>query len=193
MRLYHSKNLEEWTEIAPPLTRKSQLDMAGDPNSGGIWAPDISYKDGLIYLVYTDVKSKNATWYNAHNYTVWASSIEGPWSEPVYLNSSGFDPSFFHDDDGTSWLVNMREGFTGILIQQFNTDTKTLTGPVYNVYAGTNAGYTEGPHVYKKNGWYYLLTEKGGTAVWGIKSYQSHDQAKIIDRPYETNARIILF
>ncbi len=75
----------------------------------------------------------------------------------VYLNSSGFDPSFFHDDDGTSWLVNMREGFTGILIQQFNTDTKTLTGPVYNVYAGTNAGYTEGPHVYKKNGWYYLL------------------------------------
>lgn len=183
VRLYHSKNLEEWTEIKPPLTRKSQLDMTGDPNSGGIWAPDISYKDGLFYLVYTDVKSKIATWYNVHNYTVWASSIEGPWSEPVYLNSSGFDPSFFHDDDGTSWLVNMREGFKGILVQQFDTDSKKLSGPVFNVYAGTSEGYTEGPHIYKKNGWYYLLTAEGGT---GFGHQVTIARSKKLTGPYET-------
>ncbi len=183
VRLHHSTNLEDWEEIAPPLTRKSQLDMTGDPNSGGIWAPDISYKDGLFYLVYTDVKSKNATWYNDHNYTVWASSIEGPWSEPVYLNSSGFDPSFFHDEDGKTWLVNMREGFRGILIQQFDTDVKKLTGPVHTIYRGTRAGLTEGPHVYRINGYYYLLVAEGGT---GFGHQITIARSKELTGPYET-------
>jgi xylan 1,4-beta-xylosidase len=183
VRLYHSKDLQNWTELAPPLTRKSQLDMSGDPNSGGVWAPDISYRDGLFYLVYTDVKSKTVCWYNAHNYVVWASSIEGPWSDPVYLNSSGFDPSLFHDDDGRTWLVNMREGFLGILVQEFDTSAKKLTGPVLNVYPGSGAGYTEGPHLYRRGEYYYLLTAEGGT---GFGHQITVARSKCLAGPYET-------
>lgn len=163
IRLYHSKDLENWTEIAPPITRSSQLNMLGNPNSSGVWAPDITYKDGIFYIVYSDVKSKQATWYNVHNYIIWASSIEGPWSEPEYLNSIGFDPSLFHDTDGKTWLVSMREGFKGILIQEFDIQTKQLVGPEHFIFKGTEAGYTEGPHIYKRNNYYYLLTAEGGT------------------------------
>ncbi|MDQ0899233.1 beta-xylosidase [Paenibacillus sp. V4I7] len=62
---------------------------------------------GVYYLIYTDVKSRIGAFKDTHNYLVIATDISGHWSEPIYLNSSGFDPSLFHDDDGRKWLVNM--------------------------------------------------------------------------------------
>jgi len=183
VRLHHSRDLCTWTEITPPLRRKSQLDMTGDPNSGGIWAPDISVKDGRFYLVYTDVKSKQGIWYNTLNYLVCTDDIRGDWSDPVYLNSSGFDPSLFHDDDGRSWLVNMKNGFGGILIQEFDVKTGQLTGDVCNIYPGSGAGYTEGPHIYKRQGFYYLIVAEGGT---GFGHRVTVARAQKISGPYET-------
>lgn len=94
----------------------------------------------------------------------------GPWSEPVYLNSSGFDPSLFHDDDGSKWLLNMiwdfrkgRNPFGGIVMQEYSPSEKRLVGPVTPIFKGTELGFTEGPHLYKRNGYYYLLTAEGGT------------------------------
>ena len=91
-----------------PLDRAAQLDMRGNPDSCGVWAPCLSYADGLFWLVYTDVKRFDGNFKDAHNYIVTAPAIEGPWSDPVYVNSSGFDPSLFHDDDGRKWFLNMQ-------------------------------------------------------------------------------------
>ncbi|MGY4688630.1 glycoside hydrolase family 43 protein [Salibacterium sp. K-3] len=170
VELYHSRDLEHWEMLPAPLNRRSQLDMIGNCDSGGIWAPCLSYSDGLFYLIYTDMKNRSGAYKDAHNYLVTAENIEGPWSEPVYLNSSGFDPSLYHEEDGTKWLLNMlwdyRSGnhsFAGIVIQQYSPEKRRLTGPVKNIFKGTSLGVTEAPHVYKRDGYYYLVTAEGGT------------------------------
>ncbi|HZG84554.1 glycoside hydrolase family 43 protein [Paenibacillus sp.] len=170
VQIHHSRDLCNWRLLTHPLTRKSQLDMIGNPSSGGIWAPCLSYSDGMFYLVYTDVKSHLGPFKDTHNYLVTAADILGPWSEPVYLNSSGFDPSLFHDDDGRKWLLNMvwdhrkgRNRFGGILIQEYDPGKQKLIGPIHNIFRGTSLGLTEGPHLYKRGGYYYLLTAEGGT------------------------------
>ncbi|MDO5425283.1 MAG: glycoside hydrolase family 43 protein [Eubacteriales bacterium] len=163
VRLWHSKDLAHWEQIPSPLNRVSQLNMLGDPTSGGIWAPDISYDGKRFYLVFTDVKTKKGRYYNNHNYLVWADNIEGPWSEPVYLNSTGFDPSLLHDTDGRKYLVNMRNGFKGVLVQELDPETGKLLGEARNVFRGTEIGCTEGPHIYHFGDWYYCLVAEGGT------------------------------
>ena len=70
-----------------------------------MWAPDLSYRDGRFYLVYTDVASFDSGYWDPQNYLITAPDITGPWSDPVVLHGRGFDPSLFHDDDGTSWLL----------------------------------------------------------------------------------------
>jgi xylan 1,4-beta-xylosidase len=172
VRIHHSRDLLHWRTIKSPLTRRSQLEMSGNPNSCGVWAPCLSHDGQRFYLIYTDVKSWNdGPFKDCHNYLVTATDIEGEWSEPVYLNSSGFDPSLFHDTDGRKWLVNMRwehrigkNQFSGILLQEFDPVQNRLVGEIKNIFLGTNLGLVEGPHLYKRNGWYYLLTAEGGTS-----------------------------
>lgn len=168
VRIHHSRDLVHWKPIQSPLTRTSQLHMEGNIDSGGVWAPCLSYDNGVFYLIYTDVKSRVGAFKDTHNYLVTATNIEGPWSEPVYLNSSGFDPSLFHDEDGRKWLVNMiwdhRKGknrFSGIVLQEFSVQEHKLTGPAVNIFKGTELGLTEAPHLYKYKGYYYLLTAEG--------------------------------
>jgi xylan 1,4-beta-xylosidase len=170
VQIHHSRDLVHWELLPHPLNRHTQLDMRGDVNSGGVWAPCLSYEDGLYYLIFTDVKSRKGAFKDTHNYLVTADDIRGPWSEPVYLNSSGFDPSLFHDDDGRKWLINMvwdhrkgRNRFGGIVLQEYDAAERKLTGPARTIFEGTELGFTEGPHLYKYNGYYYLLTAEGGT------------------------------
>ncbi|KQO16681.1 glycoside hydrolase family 43 protein [Paenibacillus sp. Leaf72] len=170
VQIHHSRDLKNWRVLTHPLTRASQLDMIGNPDSGGVWAPCLSYHNGIFYLVFTDVKSHMGPFKDTHNYVVTATEIMGPWSEPIYLNSSGFDPSLFHDEDGTKWLVNLtwdhRKGknpFGGIVIQQYSEELKALTGPIQTIFDGTPLGLTEGPHIYRHDGYYYLITAEGGT------------------------------
>jgi xylan 1,4-beta-xylosidase len=190
VQIHHSRDLVNWRLLTRPLERKSQLDMVGNPDSCGIWAPCLSYSDGVFYLIYTDVKYwKREPYKIAYNYLVTASSIKGPWSEPVFLNGSGFDPSLFHDDDGRKWFLNMlwdhrkqNNRFAGILLQEFCPETKTLIGPVKNIFKGTERGLVEGPHLYKRNGWYYLLTAEGGTEYAHAATLA---RSRNIDGPYE--------
>lgn len=190
VQIHHSRDLANWRLLTRPLDRLSQLNMIGNPDSGGIWAPCISYSDGQFYLIYTDVKAWKGNAYKiAHNYLVTAPSIEGPWSEPVFLNSSGFDPSLFHDDDGRKWLLNMlwdhrkeNNRFAGILLQELCPKTRRLIGPVKNIFKGTERGLVEGPHIYKRDGWYYLLTAEGGTEYAHACTLA---RSRKIDGPYE--------
>lgn len=197
VQIFHSRDLVNWKLVCRPLNRAQQLDMRGDPDSCGIWAPCLSYADGQFWLIYTDVKRYDGSYKDTHNYLVTAPSIEGPWSDAIYLNSSGFDPSLFHDDDGRKWLLNMvwdhrgaasaskrpRSGFFGgILLQQYDHETQKLTGPITNIFRGTPLGLVEGPHVYKRNGWYYLITAEGGT---GYNHAVTHARSRSLTGPYE--------
>jgi xylan 1,4-beta-xylosidase len=192
VRLHHSRDLVHWRTLKPPLRRTSQLSMQGNPNSCGIWAPCLSHDGERFYLIYTDVKSWNdGPFKDTHNYLVTATDIEGQWSEPVYLNSSGFDPSLFHDTDGRKWFLNMRwehragkNQFSGILLQEFDPKQNKLVGSIKNIFTGTPIALTEGPHIYKRNGWYYLLTAEGGTSYEHAVTLA---RSKTLDGDYEVH------
>lgn len=183
VRLWHSADLQNWTQIPSPLQRESQLNLQGDPCSGGVWAPCLTYDGQRFFLVYTDVKTKKGRFYNTHNYVVWADDIYGPWSEPVYLNSIGFDPSLFHDTDGRKYLVNMINGFKGILVQELEPETMKLIGERKLVYEGSGIGCLEGPHMYHIGQWYYLVAAEGGT---GYNHGVTMARAKSVWGPFET-------
>ena len=192
VEIHHSRDLKNWQLCCRPLTRRSQIDMWGDPDSGGIWAPDISFHDGIYYLVYTDVKNYHGIFRDTHNYLVTAGSINGPWSEPVYLNSTGFDPALFFDD-GKVWLLNMtndfrpwKNRFSGISLHEYSINEKSLTGSPEIIFAGTELGFTEGPHMYKQNGFYYLLVAEGGTSY---NHAVTMARSKKIEGPYEVDPR----
>jgi xylan 1,4-beta-xylosidase len=183
VQIHHSRDLVHWQLITRPLNRPSQLNMLGDPDSCGVWAPCLSYDNGLFYLIYTDVKrygrtstggaSGGASLRDFHNYLVTCDRIDGEWSDPVYLNSSGVDPSLFHDEDGRKYLVNQlwdyRPGnnrFAGIVLQEYSASAQKLIGARTNIFKGTDLGLTEAPHLYKRAGFYHLITAEGGTG-WG--------------------------
>ncbi|MFC5449862.1 glycoside hydrolase family 43 protein [Paenibacillus aestuarii] len=191
VQIHHSRDLIHWRLLTHVLTRKSQLDMQGNIDSGGVWAPCLSYDNGTFYLIYTDVKSRIGAYKDTHNYLVTATHIEGPWSEPVYLNSSGFDPSLFHDEDGRKWIVNMlwdsRKGhnrFAGVVLQEYSLKEQKLIGPITNIFRGTELKLTEGPHLYKYNGYYYLLTAEGGTQY---NHAATMARSRNIQGPYEVD------
>ena len=189
VQIHHSKDLANWQLITRPLNRKSQLDMRGDPDSCGVWAPCLTHDGDKFWLVFTDVKRKDGAFKDAHNYIVTAPDIMGPWSDPVYVNSSGFDPSLFHDDDGRKWFVNMMWDhrarpltFAGIALQEWDPASGKLVGERKNIFTGTDLKLVEGPHLYKRNGWYYLLTAEGGT---GYSHACTLARSRQIDGPYD--------
>ncbi|MFP4427061.1 MAG: glycoside hydrolase family 43 protein [Spirochaetaceae bacterium] len=198
--IYSSIDLLRWELRATPLDRPDMLDMRGNPPSGGVWAPCLSHDGERFHLIYTDVKGwvgsadgSNAGFKDSHNYLVTAPSVEGPWSERTYLNSSGFDPSLFHDDDGSKWLLNMqwdyrvgKNHFSGIVVQEFDPETGRLTGPITNIFRGTSVALTEAPHLYKRNGWYYLMTAEGGTSYGHAVTLA---RSRRITGPYELHPR----
>lgn len=198
VQIHHSRDLKNWRLLSRPLQRASQVNMLGDPDGCGVWAPCLSYADGRFWLIYTDVKrygrttvggASGASLRDFHNYLVTCETIDGEWSEPVYLNSSGFDPSLFHDDDGRKWLLNQlwdhrpgRNRFAGIVLQEFSADEGRLVGERKVIFKGTPIGLTEAPHLYKRDGWYYLITAEGGTG-WGHAVTMA--RSRTIDGPYE--------
>jgi xylan 1,4-beta-xylosidase len=204
VQIHHSKDLANWDLVIRPLNRKAQLDMRGEPDSCGVWAPCLTHDGDKFWLVYTDVRRKDGSFKDTHNYVVTAPKIEGPWSDPVHVNSSGFDPSLFHDDDGKKWFINMLwdhrsrpRSFAGIRLQEYDAKAEKLVGPSKTVFHGTDLDLVEGPHLYKRNGYYYLLTAEGGTGydhactlarsrdIWG--PYEVHPQQHVLtskDHPH---------
>ncbi len=169
VQIHHSKDLKNWKLVTRPLNRISQLDLKGCPDSCGVWAPCLSYDNGVFYLVYSNVRSFDGVWKDTPNYLVTTTDILGEWSEPIYLSSRGFDGSLFHDNNGKKWFLNMlvdhRNGlfFGGIEMQEYSTARKKLIGEVHYLTKGTSLGLSEGAHIYQKDKYYYLLLAEGGT------------------------------
>jgi xylan 1,4-beta-xylosidase len=170
--IFHSRDLVRWTQIGHVLDRASQIKLDGLGVSRGIFAPTIRYSAGMFYMVTTLVDGGG-------NFFVTATDPAGPWSDPVWLRDiDGIDPSFFFDDDGRAYLLNngpppdgrsLYDGHRAIWLQEFDVKTAQLIGPrEIIVNGGTDLArhpiWIEGPHLFKRAGWYYLICAEGGTA-----------------------------
>ncbi|EFX00212.1 beta-xylosidase [Grosmannia clavigera kw1407] len=196
VQIHHSTDLANWTLVARPLQRASQLDLRGRPDSGGVWAPDLSHDGTSFWLVFSDMRRRAGSFKDVHNYVVRAPTIAGPWTDPVHVGSSGFDPSVFHDPvDGRTWLANMLwdhrrrhhgTAFGGIALQQLELDPDgnhcRLVGPRRTIFRGSPLRLTEAPHLYRRGEFYYLLTAEGGT---GYHHAVTVARARDLAGPYE--------
>ncbi len=171
--IYHSRDLKTWTLRTHALTEERHLDLLRLPSAKGVWAPCLTHdgETGLFHLAYSLMLSHNARYFDVDNFLVTSPSIDGPWSAPVYLHSVGFDPSFLHDGDGRKYVAclewELRDGPGrpgGIVVQEYDPVKKTMVGPLRKVWdGGTKRGCVEGPHLYKRGPWYYLMCAEGGT------------------------------
>jgi len=189
--IYQSTDLENWRLVARPLDRTSLLDLRGEEASCGVWAPCLTHDGNRFHLVYSDAKGKFPHSWDVDNYLITAEDISGPWSERVLLNHCGFDPSLFHDSDGRKWLTTLsqdqrpgRNRFGGIELQEYDQEKKCLVGDARIIYYGTELGCTEGPHLYRHNGFYYLMLAEGGTG-WGHAVTVA--RSKTLTGPYEVD------
>lgn len=185
--IFHSTDLCRWEQIGHVLTRESQLVFNGDSMSRGMFAPCIRYHKGIFYVACTNVS-------HGGNFYVTAKDPAGPWSDPVYLpeeEAKGIDPSLFFDGD-TCYYIGQRtkenaayNGDCEVWIQELDLEKGQLTGPVSVLWDGAmkHAVWPEGPHIYKRGDYYYLLIAEGGTSV-------SHSicvaRSKSLRGPYES-------
>lgn len=164
--IYHSKNLVNWELINYCLTSDSQLPLKGCRPSGGIYAPTIRYHDGMFFMVTTIV--------DKGNFIVYTEDIRGKWSEPVWVKQGGIDPSLFWDDDGTCYFVSngSETGEDGIYLCKIDPFTGIMLTPSQLISRGCGGKYAEAPHIYKRNGWYYLMLAEGGTEYGHTETMQ---------------------
>ena len=151
--IYHSRDLAHWRLLGHCLSRPSQLPLAGVNASGGVWAPTLRHHEGVFYMTTTNVSAGG-------NFIVTARAPEGPWSEPIPVEQRGIDPSLFFDRDGSVIYTTSSEG---ALSSRIDVTTGKLLSEPKVVWAGTGGQYPEGPHLYFRDGWYYLLLSEGGT------------------------------
>jgi xylan 1,4-beta-xylosidase len=194
VQFHHSRDLIHWRLIGHALTREPQLNLRGIADSGGVWAPSLSFADGQFWLVHTLVRTSGLSrpFKDVGIYLATAPNILGPWSEPVALNAIGFDPSLFHDDGGRKWLVNMmwdfrpgKNRFAGIVVQEYDAVAQKLVGPMTRVLV--KQVLTEGPNLYKHNHWHYLMLAEGGTG-WNHGIAMARSRA--ITGPYELDPQL---
>lgn len=167
--IYASRDLINWKLISNALNRLDQLpELAFLPRgaTSGLYAPTLRYRDGKFYIMNTVA---NQALYS-ENYTRWDNYIltstdpyeSSSWSDPVHFDFPGIDPDVFWDDDGTTYLTGSFDG-EAILQAPIDLDTGEVFGPLKDIWNGTGLPSPEAPHIYKKDGWYYLLTAEGGT------------------------------
>ncbi len=194
INIYHSKDLTNWSLHSRPLNKKSLLDLKGVPDGGGIWAPCLSYDGKKVYLVFTVVKERGPMM-QTDNYLIETEDINGEWLERVYLNSIGFDPSLFHDDDGKKYLISLEnhyeknKRFNGLYIEEYDHKNKKLTGGRRLLYKEPTGELVEGSHIYKKDGYYYLLKAQGGT---GVRHSAQMARSKSLFGTWEEDSQILL-
>lgn len=190
--VYHSKDLKNWELLTHVLTNDEQVDLKKLPSAKGIWAPCLTYceSEDLFYVVYGVMNSMNARYFDIDNFLITAREITGPWSDPVYLHSSGFDASILHDTDGRKYIVSLdwetREGYEkpgSICMAEYSPQKREIIGYPKRIWrGGTDRGCIEAPHLTKKNGYYYIMCAEGGT---GYNHCVTMGRAENVWGPYE--------
>lgn len=156
--LFESRDLVNWTQIGHVLTRREQIMLEDIASSGGVFAATIRHHDGRFYVTTTN----NTT---QQNFYVWTEDIHGSWSDPIFVQQDGIDPSFFFEDGNTYFMSTGVDDFGvgGIIQSQIDLQTGKKLTPSRSIWKGTGGRYVEGPHLYKIGDWYYLLASEGGT------------------------------
>lgn len=190
--VYHSRDLKNWELYTHVLTDDTAVNLRKLPSAKGIWAPCLTWceEEGLFYVVYGVMNSMNARYFDINNYVITASDIRGPWSEPVYLHSSGFDASMFHDADGKKYVVSLewetREGYEkpgAICMVEYSPEKKEIIGYPKRIWSGgTDRGCIEAPHLTRRGEYYYIMCAEGGT---GYNHCVTMGRSKNVWGPYE--------
>lgn len=187
--IFHSRDLVHWQQIGHAIDRLSQIDLREIHPACGLYAPTIRYSNGIFYIINTLVAGKG----RSGNFIITATNPAGPWSEPYWLEAEGIDPSLFFDDDGRVWYVGNRtatnpqyEGHTEIWLQELDLPSMQLIGETWAIWDGAVKGavWAEGPHIYKIDGFYYLLASEAGTEHHHALSVA---RSESIQGPYKGN------
>ena len=169
--VFHSKDLVNWELISYAVQRPKQVELpVGLKDSRGTYAATIREHNGVFYIINTCVACGG-------NFYVTATNPAGPWSDPIWTNTHGIDPSLFWDDDGRSYYIGhgyrgkgerQWESQEGAWMQEIDLKTGKMIGEMKQLTYGhaSNARWTEGPHLYKINGKYLLLVAEGGTGFF---------------------------
>lgn len=171
--IFHSRDLIHWEQIGHGIERPDQLDYKNCETSLGLWAPTIRYHKGTFYIINTFVSEGREA--RRDNYIITAADPAGPWSDPVFVeHADGIDSSLFFDDDDSMWYVGnficpeaLFEGHHGIYLCELDPKTFQFKGERHILWDGNQSRnkWLEAPHIYKKDGYYYLLAAEGGTFV----------------------------
>ena len=170
--VFHSTDLAHWEPVGHVIDRAGQVDLGGIASSGGLFAPTLRHHDGMFWVVCTLVDPDDPA--RGGDFLVTATDPAGPWSDPVWIDADGIDPSVFFDDDGRVWLHGTRlvrdpqwHDQTEVWLREYDTAQKVVVGPEYVLWSGALLGavWAEGPHLYRVDGTYYLLAAEGGTDV----------------------------
>lgn len=164
--LFESSDLVNWKQIGHCITRKSQIELEKINSSGGIFAPTIRYNNGRFYMVTTNDTTHK-------NFYVWTDNIYGEWSEPVYVDRDGIDPSLFFEDGRTYFLSNGSDdyGVSGVVQCEIDIETGKKLSESRTIWQGSGGRFLESPHMYKINGEYYLMAAEGGTEYGHMITY----------------------
>ncbi|KAJ0426194.1 putative glycosyl hydrolase [Aspergillus carlsbadensis] len=177
--IYHSTDLLNWNVIGHVLTRREQLDMRTTEPSGGIWAPTIRHRDGRFYVsVGCTQRFRPKEWdiviprgFYVTTDDIWA---QDSWSNPIYFDVPGIDQDLFFDTNGKTYFSAVNQitqpGIEkhALGLATFTTEIDLSTGrclskPAWNCISHHGIGIAEGPHIFQKDGYYYLSTAEGGT------------------------------
>lgn len=179
--IYASKDLISWNQIGNAINRRAQLSLRlSDTNlvpldnegevmlaTGGLYAPTIRQHNGIVYVVCTNVIHRESSAKDeTENFIVSTHNIwSDEWSDPVYFEFQGIDPSLFFDQDGKAYIHGSAAPGPMTKIHLFEIDMATgkKISEEKKIWDGTGGIYPEGPHIYKRDGWYYLLISEGGT------------------------------
>lgn len=180
--LFESSDLVNWKQIGYVLTRSSQVMLDKINSSGGVFAPTIRCNNGRFYMVTTNDTTHQ-------NFYVWTDDIYGEWSEPIYVDQGGIDPSLYFEDGHAYFMSNGQDdnGIGGVVQCEIDIATGKKLSPSRCIWQGSGGRYLESPHMYKINGRYYLMAAEGGTeyghmitcaradSVWGEFTGNPHN------------------
>ena len=144
--VFHSKDLVNWELIGYCIDRPTQL-----PRGLNIFATTIRYHGGTFYMITTNIGAEG-------NFYVTAKDPAGPWSDPVFIQAQGIDPDLFFDDDGKAYVIS-----STFILFEIDLNTGKFISEGRKIWNGNGGRYPEGPHIYKKDGFYYIIAAEGGT------------------------------
>lgn len=191
--IFHSRDLVNWEQIGNAIDRPDQMPYGPrEEISRGLFAATLAHHQDTFYITNTCFYCPG---HGIGNFVITAHDPAGPWSDPVWLPFDGIDPSLFFDIDGTAWMVHngmpdgepRYEGHRAIWLQRFDTATRSMVGERHlladsGVDPSSNPQHVEGPHLFRRGNWYYLIAAEGGT---GEQHAQMVWRSRTVTGPYE--------